>query len=120
MTHYFYDSYALVEIARDTLPYQPYQQGTFVLCIFNLYEFYHSLFRHEPQLAESFFDRLWEACVEITPDDIKEAAQFRLKHHKERFSYADALGYILARRRGLTFLTGDKAFEGLTGVEFVK
>jgi hypothetical protein len=35
-------------------------------------------------------------------------------------SYIDAAGYALARRSGLPFLTGDPAFEGVEGVEFLR
>ncbi len=35
-------------------------------------------------------------------------------------SYADAVGYYLAQKNKLKFLTGDKEFEELAGVEFVK
>jgi hypothetical protein len=30
------------------------------------------------------------------------------------------MGYIMAKQRGILFLTGDKEFEGLPGLEFVK
>jgi predicted nucleic acid-binding protein len=35
-------------------------------------------------------------------------------------SFVDGIGYTLARKQGLTFLTGDPAFEGMQGVEFVR
>lgn len=35
-------------------------------------------------------------------------------------SYIDAAGYAHARRLGLPFLTGDPAFEGIEGVEFLR
>ncbi len=38
----------------------------------------------------------------------------------EFISYVDAIGYSLAQRRKLRFLTGDRAFKGLPGVAFVR
>ena len=32
----------------------------------------------------------------------------------------DCIGYIIAKRLGMKFLTGDKEFEGFENVEFVK
>lgn len=34
-------------------------------------------------------------------------------------SYADCLGYVISRNMGIRFLTGDKEFERMGGVEFV-
>ena len=35
-------------------------------------------------------------------------------------SYVDYIGYILAKQRNVKFLTGDKEFENMDNVEFVK
>ena len=43
---------------------------------------------------------------------------FRLKHGG--LSYADCIGYVIARREGMKFLTGDAAFKRLENVEFVR
>ena len=59
-------------------------------------------------------------CVELEPNLIKEAALFRLQNKKLDLSYVDALGYIVAKRHNVLFLTGDDAFEKLPNVEFVK
>ena len=39
---------------------------------------------------------------------------------KVSLSYADGLGYEVAQRMEIKFLTGDEAFKGLENVEFVK
>ncbi len=89
--------------------------------LMNLYELYYALLRDgEEKLAEAFVERLMPQCLEITADDIKQAAHFRLKHSKKKFSYIDALGYILAIRHSLLFLTGDSAFEDIAHVKFIK
>ena len=44
-----------------------------------------------------------------------------LKNNKRLdISYANALGYYLARQMGMKFLTGDKAFKTLEHVEFIR
>ena len=58
--------------------------------------------------------------VNIGDETLKEAIQFRKTLKKRRLSYADCIGYIYAKRHGMKFLTGDKEFENLPGVEFVK
>jgi len=53
---------------------------------------------------------------------MKEAMKFRLKMKRKMkdLSYVDALGYQIANRMNIPFLTGDMAFEGVSNVEFVK
>lgn len=48
------------------------------------------------------------------------ANKFRFRNKSKELSTADCVGYAYALKNGLTFLTGDKEFEGLLNVEFVK
>lgn len=59
--------------------------------------------------------------VDFGLDDIEGSMRLRLKLKKDGcdISYADALGYYLALKSNVKFLTGDKWFKGLEGVEFV-
>ena len=43
-----------------------------------------------------------------------------LKTTHRKLSIPDAIGYTVARRLNIKFLTGDKDFEGMENVEFVK
>ena len=45
--------------------------------------------------------------------------QFRLSWKDRGVSITDCVGYIMAKKLGIKFLTGDKEFEKLDGVEFV-
>ena len=55
------------------------------------------------------------------PDDVIRAAMlFRKRHKKRDLSYADAIGYAFARKHDVLFLTGDRQFRDLPGVEFVQ
>ena len=51
---------------------------------------------------------------------IEESMKFRYKNKKSKFSYADCLGYIAARKNNLVFLTGDSGFKNFPNVEFVE
>ncbi len=46
--------------------------------------------------------------------------QFRLKWKDRKVSIPDCIGYVMAKNLDIKFLTGDKEFEGLDNVEFVK
>ena len=52
--------------------------------------------------------------------DLKESIKFRKEQKKKDLSYTDCIGYIYAARNNMKFLTGDKEFEGMKNVEFVK
>ena len=43
---------------------------------------------------------------------------FKIKN--KRLSIPDAIGYIISKKLGVKFLTGDNDFKNLSNVEFVK
>ncbi|MBI2499830.1 hypothetical protein HYV88_06310 [Candidatus Woesearchaeota archaeon] len=71
-------------------------------------------------VADSVIEKLKEVVVDININDIKEASKFRFKNIKKKFSFIDCLGYIMAKNRKYFFVTGDKEFEVMDNVEFVK
>ncbi len=72
--------------------------------------------------AEKAYSATRKYLVEFDDEDVKEAMRRRLQLRRKKLnlSYADALGYIVAVRLGLRFLTGDEEFETLDNVEYVK
>ena len=119
---FFLDTYALYEFALGNENYKNYFADVeSITTIMNLYELYYTLLReHLTSMAENFFERFLPVCVEIEPNSVKEAALFRLQNKKLDLSYVDVLGYIIAKKHGTTFLTGDEKFRGMDNVEFVK
>ena len=59
-------------------------------------------------------------AVDFDNDTIDNAAKLRLIFKKQNMSMTDCIGYIKARQMEIKFLTGDKQFEFLPNVEFVK
>jgi predicted nucleic acid-binding protein len=119
---FFYDTYALFGLARGSPNYRPYAESSRIATSsMNLYELYYMLSRDGQQvLADGLFNALIPAALQPSPETIKTAAKFRLKHVKLKLSYIDCLGYALAQEIKLPFLTGDEGFKGLPGVKFVK
>lgn len=118
---YFFDTYALIELFQGSEPYAQYKKAKVMTNILNLYELYFNL-RKERSKEEifSFFIEVNRMCIEVKPQWIIEASEFKLKMSKRELSYADCLGYTMAFRLGVKFLTGDKEFKNLPNVEFVK
>ncbi len=121
---YFYDSYAIIEIARGNLRYLRFRRSEGVTSKLNLLEVYYILLREGYEgLAEACYRTQIGDAINFPSEFIRIAARFRYSQvgaTRRRFSYVDALGYTYARASGYDFLTGAHEFEGFTGVEFVR
>jgi len=119
---FFYDTYALYYITNGEENYKKYTKNhRIITSMMNLYELYYNLIKeNDEMLGEFYFKKLEGYCVKIDAEDIKMAAKFRKENIKKKLSYIDCLGYIIAKSNGVKFLTGDKEFDGLENVEFVK
>ncbi len=110
----FLDTFALVEMALGNKAYLAYLQGgvTNHAC---LLEFHVNACRLQGEAeADSKLRRLQSKAIFAEAPDILEAS--RIKRTIKGASYIDALGYAMAQRRRIPFVTGDKAFKGLPGV----
>jgi len=119
---FFFDSYALIEIYEKNLNFEKYAKASAVTSFFQVYEVYHSLIRNGYSKEEitDFFEFMQNLCIDLDFNWIPQSVEFRKEHKKRELSYADCLGYIIARELNIKFLTGDKEFEDLPNVEFVK
>ena len=87
----------------------------------NIGEIYQIILRKKgKEAADNWFKGTNFKLLEITPEVIIEAVYFRYLNKKNDFSLPDAVGYILSIKHKLKFLTGDRQFEDLPNVEFVK
>ena len=118
---YFFDTYAVIEILNKNPKYEKYAEKDVAITIFNLAEVYYSCFgNYSEHELEEIYNEYKEALVEIDDETLKEAMKFRKQHKRRDVSYADAIGYMYAKLHNMKFLTGDKEFEGMENVEFVK
>lgn len=118
---YFYDSYALIEIIYGNANYYPYSKKQVILTKLNLFEiYYHTLREYGEKLAEKVIQKYLPFVFEYNHSVIREAAKFHLKYKKRNLSMTDCIGYIIAKKLEIKFLTGDEQFENLPNVEFVK
>lgn len=126
MSNYFFDTYALHKIKEGDEAYEPYSNLSGIATTkLNLMELYYSyLVKHGRNAAEIAFNEFKDFCVGISDETIKESASLRAeikaKIKGSNISFVDCIGYVLARKLKVKFLTGDREFEGLENVEFVK
>lgn len=122
-TLFFYDSYAVLAYLSDNARYKPYfEENDGFLTKLNLMEiYYRTLEVHGAEAASQVAKIFAKYVVDFELADVEGAMKLRLKLKKNGrdISYADALGYYLALKSNVKFLTGDKWFRRLEGVEFV-
>ena len=118
---YFLDTYAIVEIIKGNANYKYILTSEFSTSIFNLYELFYILLRdYNEEIAKKYYFQFHELIIEINDEYIFDASKFKLENKKLILSYTDALGYILALKNGMKFLTGDEDFKNFNNIEFVK
>ena len=120
--NYFFDSYAIIELNNGTNPsYKRFQDFEIVTSVLNLGEIYSLILRnHGKNSADEWFANSNFKLLEIKPEIILESVYFRFINKKKNLSLVDCVGYILSLKNHLKFLTGDRQFEKLPNVGFVK
>lgn len=125
MVNYFWDSYALILLLNGDPRVREYVEKSdyIVTSSLNIMELYYYLLKNN--ISDMIIKDLLIACKiidSIPVPVITEAATIRYEKHKKgkKWSYIDSIGYVLAKKLGIKFLTGDKEFEGEENVEFIK
>ena len=118
----YLDTYALVEIGKNNPRYVPYTTNVHLLLNkLNLMEFAYYLVKiGEEKKGKELFDAFSRFHVEYDDEILLKAAEMKLASLKQRLSFVDCIGYMLAKKNGAKFLTGDEQFRHKENVEFVK
>ena len=119
---FFFDSYALIEIYEKNPKYEKYTKVNVMTSYLQVYEVYYILIKngYAKEEIQDFFNFLQSLCVDLDFDWLPKSVEFGKEHKKRDLSYTDCLGYVIAKESKIKFLTGDKEFEDLSNVEFVK
>ena|SRR3989338_8812211 len=118
---FFFDSYAFFEIIKGNKNYEPYLNSNIITTKLNLFELYFGLLKEFNEEKAIFsLNNYYSFAADFDKPDIEEAAKLKLKLNKRNVSMTDCIGYAVASKLGIRFLTGDKEFENLSNVEFVK
>ena len=118
---YFFDTYALIEITNKNENYRKYFEEEVITSILNLAElFYGFLKENKGHLIEEWKNKVRSVISTIDMETIIAAVKFKHEHKGKNFSFIDCLSYSIALKSDMPFLTGDKEFEGMSNVEFVK
>lgn len=115
------DTYALIEIKLGNPKFDRYLDIDFVITDITLAEFYSVLLREEDEkTADYLYKKFSSRSAPVDKIILKESVKFRHENKKTGLSFFDAVGYIFSIRNECLFVTGDKEFEDMENVEFVK
>ena len=118
---YFFDTYAIVETLKGNSSYEKFKGSQAIISAFNLAELHLHLTRiFGVQVANVSLEEYSNCVAGFEINDFIEATDFKIKNAKKNFSIPDSIGYSMSKRLGIKFLTGDKSFQNLENVEFVK
>ena len=118
---YLFDTFAIVEILNGNPHYQPFLESGMVINDFVYAEVAYYFFQRFPwSKALEFLQPLPAVCLRADPPIVNEAMRLRLQWKKRKVSTTDCISYVMAKKVGIKFLTGDKQFEGEENVEFVR
>lgn len=117
---YVFDTYALMEIKEGNEDYLKYLDSDVIINNFIFAEWCYNLFKDKDKNAKEHIKKYSKYIYSVNPEWIEEAMEFRLKWKDRKVSMTDCIGYIMAKKLGVKFLTGDMQFENMDNVEFVK
>ena len=117
---FLYDTYALMELFNKNLNYEKYANEEVIINEFIFAEISYQLIKGDEKNLNEYLNEFKSAIVNPSPEIIIEAMKFRYENKKKKMSATDCISYIMAKELGIKFLTGDKEFESLDNVEFVK
>ncbi len=117
---FVFDTYAIIETLRGNPNYNNYLDSNIIINDFIFAELCYNLFREKEPKAEEYQKKYKVYISQLESEWIKEAMEFRLKWKDRKVSITDCVSYIMAKKLEIKFLTGDKEFENMENVEFVK
>lgn len=80
----------------------------------------YNIIKDKAKNTSEITNELKSVILHMKPEWIKEAMEFRVEWKDRNVSMTDCISYIMSKKLGIKFLTGDKEFEKLDNVEFVK
>ncbi len=115
------DTYALVEIHNGNPKFVDLLNEDAAITDITMAEFYGDIYKkHNAATADYWHRKLSFICRNVPREVLIKAVRFRIDRKEQNLSFFDCVGYVFAKENGMKFVTGDKQFNQLEGVEFVK
>ena len=124
MSSFFADSYALIEMLKGNENYRSFQSEQLITTEFNICEVGFAVCREYPANATRVLKAVRKMVVihETRDEDYFSGAARRKEASGKgkKLSTIDCVGYSVANRLNIHFLTGDREFADMDNVQFVR
>jgi uncharacterized protein len=124
MSSFFADSYALIEMLKGNENFQSFQSEQLITTEFNICEVGFAVCREYPADANRVLRAVRNMVViQETRDEDYCSGAVRRKEasgYGKKLSTIDCVGYSVANRLNIPFLTGDREFADMDNVQFVR
>lgn len=124
MSSFFADSYALTGMLKGNENYQVFQSERLITTEFNICEVGFAVCREYPANATRILRTVRKMVIiqETRDDDYCSGAATRKEASGQgkKLSTIDSVGYSVANRLNIPFLTGDREFADMDNVQFVR
>lgn len=115
------DTYALIEIHQGNSKFTSLLNDDIMIAETTFAEFYGLIYRKHDKITADYWQRKLEPfCKPVSLSILIKAMQFRVDSRKNDISFFDAVGYTFALENYCSFVTGDKEFEHMKNVMFLK
>jgi predicted nucleic acid-binding protein len=115
------DTYALAEISKANPKFAALMDKEFIITDITLAEFYLIILKEYDELTANYWYKKMSPYSK--PADkliLVKAMKYKHINRKKNLSFFDCVGYVYSMENAYKFVTGDKEFEGLPHVEFIK
>ena len=124
MSSYFADSYALIEMLKGNENYRSFESERLITTEFNICEVGFAVCRNYPTKASPVLKTVRKmVSLQATCDEDYCSGAARRKEASgqgKKLSTIDCVGYSVANRLDIPFLTGDREFADMDNVQFVR
>ncbi len=117
---YFFDTYAIMEVIQGNSKYEHFLDSKIIINDFIFAELCYNLLKDNTKGKEEYIKKYSQFISYPSSEVIEKATKMRYEKRKNDLSMTDCISYLQAKNLGIKFLTGDKEFENLENVEFVK
>jgi predicted nucleic acid-binding protein len=109
-----------MEIINNNHSYAKYLDADIIINDFIFAELCYILTRERYPKVKETLGKYAAHISHAEPETIRKAMEFRIKWKDRNVSITDCVSYLMAKDLGIKFLTGDKEFQNMDNVEFVK
>ncbi len=117
----YFDTYAIIEVIETNPDYEKLFSRPIITSKLNMGELYlHHLRKFNKLTADHWHKQLNIKLLDFDIEDVYEAMILKFNNSKLKLSMVDCIGYTLAKKNKMKFLTGDTGFKKMKNVLFIK